>query len=99
MKKVINEMIYLFIIIFFSWIFISSQWLDSNVYYTQNRWITYLSMFLFIFIFYIIYYLINKIKNITDKQYYIFAVIYMIVVIIIQIFVDCNLSAIAPCGS
>lgn len=92
MKKVINKMIYLFIIIFFSWIFISSQWLDSNVYYTQNRWITYLSMFLFIFIFYLIYYLINKIKNITDKQYYIFAVIYMIIVIIIQIFVDCNLG-------
>lgn len=85
MKKIINKTTLITTLIIFSYIFICSLFMQSNVSYNQNQFISLLFALPIIFIFYKIT-KINK-YNITLKKTILFLAIYFVIVSIIQIVV------------
>lgn len=86
MKKIINKTTLITALIIFSYIFICSLFMQSNVSYNQNQFISLLFALPIIFIFYKISKL-NKYKDISLKKTIIFLIIYFAIVSIIQIIV------------
>lgn len=92
--KIINKSILLFSIICFSWIFIFSLFLDSNVFYSENSFISLLISPIIIGIWYFIFQFIQKKKKITVRNEICFLIFYFLLVTIIQIVVLKELNVI-----
>lgn len=86
--KIINKIILGFTILCFSWIFLFSLFLDSNVFYKENSWISLVISFIIIGIWAGIYYFFQKkIKKISKKWEWIIGILYFLCVTGIQILV------------
>src|SRR5574344_547546 len=85
MKKYLNKSLYVIITITFLWLFCISFVFSSNVYYSQNSFISLLFAFIILLLLFLIYKFINdKFKNITYKREILFIIIFFIIVTIIQ---------------
>ena len=86
MKKLINKTLLITLLIIFSYIFICSLFLQSNVLYKQNQFISLLFAIPVICIFYKLLQLnkFEKLKNLSFKRIVIYLSIYFIIVSLIQ---------------
>ena len=86
MKKILNKSLYIVIAIVFLWIFCFSFVFPSNVYYTQNSFISFIFAIIILGLWFLLYKFINcHIKNISIKHEIIFGFVFFILVTIIQI--------------
>ena len=93
MKKILNKSLYIVIAIVFLWIFCFSFVFPSNVYYTQNSFISFIFAIIILGLWFLLYKFINcHIKNISIKHEIIFGFVFFILVTIIQITVIKYLS-------
>lgn len=88
-EDLFSKLIYIFTIIIFLIIFIFSFKYDSNVYYSQNKFISLLFCIIIMVLWYFIYKILcNKIKSKVSKKTYILTIIiYLIIVSLIQLFI------------
>lgn len=86
--KIINRIIFITIILLFSWIFISSLFLNSNVFYNENSIISLIICIPISILFLLIYYFIKKSKiTLSIKKEIVLLILYFIIVTIIQLIV------------
>ena len=93
MNNFISKSTYIFSIIIFTIIFISSFIFDSNVYYSQNKFISLLVCVILMFIWLLILTIINKFvkEKVSVKVHSAIILTYLIIVTVIQLFVLKNL--------
>ena len=89
MKKVVNKSILIMTLLIFLYIIICSLFMQSDVYYKQNQFISLLFSLPIIFIFYKLINLnkMEKFKNISIKKTIIFLFLYFILVSLLQLIV------------